>query len=151
MAKEVFLLSKVDNLGNEGDVVTVAEGYARNYLLPRGLAAEVNDAARRRLTKLQEQRVVVEAEALVKARELAEKVSAVSLTIAVKTREDDKLYGSVGAAEIATALEDQGIEIDRHALQLETPLKELGVFDVNIKLHPEVEGTVKAWIVDADA
>jgi large subunit ribosomal protein L9 len=151
MAKEVFLLSKVESLGNEGDVVSVADGYARNYLLPRGLAAEANDAARRRLTKLQEQRSAAAAGALKKARALAEKISSLSVTIAVKTREDDKLYGSVGAAEIATALEDQGIEVDRHALQMETPLKELGVFDVKIKLHPEVEGSVKAWIVDADA
>jgi large subunit ribosomal protein L9 len=151
MAKEVFLLSTVDSLGKEGDVVSVADGYARNYLFPKGLAAEVNEAARRRLVKLQEQRVAKEAAELAQARELAAKVGAASVTIAVKTREDDKLYGSVGAAEIAAALADQGIEIDRHALQLETSLKELGVFDVKIKLHPEVECTVKAWIVDADA
>jgi large subunit ribosomal protein L9 len=148
MATELFLMADVPDLGVEGDVVTVADGYARNYLIPKQLAAPVTNATKRRLAKIQREREAARAEALADARKLAAKLEGVSVTIAVKTSEGEKLYGSVGETEIAEALKVQGIEIDRSLIDLESHIKELGVFDVKIKLQPEVEASVKVWIVE---
>lgn len=148
MPTEVLLMSDVANLGSEGDVVKVSDGYARNYLLPKQLAAPVNEATRRRLEKLRREREQERAGALKSARAKAGALANVSCTIAVKTGEDEKLYGSVTAADIAESLKGQGVEIDRHSLVLEAPIKELGVYDVPVKLHPEVEAAIKVWVVE---
>lgn len=151
MAKEVFLMADVKDLGSEGDVVTVAEGYARNYLFPQKLAAEVTDATRRRLVKIQQERDVKQAAALVVAQEKATQLKSINVTIPAKTSEEDKLYGSVSAADIEKILVGQNCDVDRAMIQLEEPIKTLGVFDVPVLLHPEVEGSVKVWVVDQDA
>jgi large subunit ribosomal protein L9 len=151
MAKEVFLMADVKDLGSEGDVVTVAEGYARNYLFPQKLAAEVTDATRRRLVKIQKERDVKQAATLVTARERATKLKSLNVTIPAKTSEEDKLYGSVTAADIEKILLGQNFDVDRAMIQLEEPIKTLGVYDVPVLLHPEVEGSVKVWVVDQDA
>jgi large subunit ribosomal protein L9 len=148
MATEVFLMADVANLGSEGEVVTVADGYARNYLLPKQLAAPVTEATRRRLVKLQSEREASRLEATADARKLAKKLEGVSVTIAVKTVEGEKLYGSVGEVEIAAALKQQGFDFDRSQIVLAETIKELGVFEVIIKLQPGVDATVKAWIVE---
>jgi large subunit ribosomal protein L9 len=148
MATEVLLMAVVDGLGKEGDVVTVADGYARNYLLPRELAAPVTEATRRRLVKIQAEREKELAEALSGAKELAKQVSAASCTIAVKVGEGEQLYGSVTESDIVDSLKAQGIELDRHQVVLEDPIKELGTYDVLVSLHPEVEATVKVWVVE---
>jgi large subunit ribosomal protein L9 len=148
MATEVLLMSDVPNLGGEGEVVSVSDGYARNYLIPKKLGAPVTAAARARLAKLREQRAADLEQARDGAAKLAERLAAVSCTIPVKTGEDEKLYGSVTAADIARVLEQQGVEIDRHKIELEAPIKELGVFDVPVKLHPGVGTTIKVWVVE---
>lgn len=148
MATEVLLMSDVANLGAEGDVVQVADGYARNYLLPKSLAAPVNEATRRRLEKLRKEREAELKARLQGALEAAKRLENVSCTIPVKTGEDEKLYGSVGVEDIAEALQKQGVELDKHLLQLEKPIKELGVFDIPVKLHPDVDVAVKVWIVE---
>ncbi|MCK5528709.1 MAG: 50S ribosomal protein L9 [Kiritimatiellae bacterium] len=147
MATELLLMENVPNLGNEGDVVNVADGYARNYLVPKKIAEKVTAAARARLAKLMEQRAEERKLELAGARALADKLAKASCTITVKTGEDDKLYGSVNNADIAKSLSEQGIEIDRHIIVVEEPIKELGVFDVKVKLHADVNATVKVWIV----
>jgi len=148
MAKEVLLMADVADLGVEGDVVTVADGYARNFLLPRKLAAPVTEATRRRLAKIRAEREELRCKAVAEAGALAEKLSGVSCTIAVKTSEEDKLYGSVSAADIVASLKEQGVDLDRQALVLESPIKELGIFEVPVKLDPEVECTLKVWVVE---
>jgi large subunit ribosomal protein L9 len=148
MSKEVLLMTNVAELGGEGDVVTVSEGYARNYLFPRKLAAPVSGATKRRLAKLREQREAKHQEELAAARDKAAKLEKVSCTITVKTGADGKMFGSVTAAHIADVLKSQGTEIDKHSLLLETPIKELGVYDVKVKLHSEVQGTIKVWVVE---
>ncbi len=145
---EVLLMKDVPDLGQEGQVVRVKPGYARNYLLPRDLAAPVTEATRRRLAKMREERAADDAQRLQGARDLAGRLAAASVTIAVKTGEGEQMYGSVSAADIAENLKTQGIEIDRHQLELEHPLKELGVFDVPVRIHPDVEAAVKVWIVE---
>lgn len=148
MSTEILLMRDVSELGSEGDVVTVADGYARNFLFPRKLAAPVTEATRRRLAKLRREREEDLKARLEGCRRLADRLAGISCTIAVKAGEDEKLYGSVTAADIVDSLKQQGVEIDRHAVALEHPLKELGVFDVKINLHPQVEATVKVWVVE---
>jgi len=148
MATEVFLMADVTDLGVEGDVVTVADGYARNYLIPKQLGAPVTAATQRRLAKIQREREEARAAAVAEAEAQAKKLAGISVTIPVKTVEGEKLYGSVGEVEIAEALKQQGHEIDKSLIVLDEHIKELGVFDVTIKLQPEVEATVKVWIVE---
>jgi len=148
MATEIFLMADVADLGAEGDVVNVADGYARNYLIPKQLGAPVTDATKRKLAKIQREREIARVASIAEAKKMVGKLEGVSVTIAVKTSEGDKLYGSVGEQEIADALKEQGIKIDRNLIALESHIKELGVFDVKIKLQPEVEATIKVWIVE---
>ncbi len=147
MATELLLMENIPDLGSEGDIVNVADGYARNYLLPKGLGEKVTAGARARLAKLMEQRAEERKLQLAGARALATKLKEASCTITVKTGEEEKLYGSVTNQDIAKALSEQGIEIDRHIIVVENPIKELGVFDVKVKLHADVDATVKVWIV----
>ncbi|MGQ9661949.1 MAG: 50S ribosomal protein L9 [Kiritimatiellia bacterium] len=148
MAVEVLLMADVKGLGVEGDTVRVADGYARNYLFPQKLAAPVTPAMRRQLAKMQREREEQRRATIARLRELAERIAAVSCTIAAKTTGEDKLYGSVGAAEIVAALKLQGIEVDRHSILLDEPIKQLGVYEIKVKLHPEVETAVKVWVVE---
>jgi large subunit ribosomal protein L9 len=147
MATELMLMDTVPNLGTEGEIVTVANGYARNYLLPKGLGAPVTKAAQARLAKLQESRATERKQTVAAAKAAAKKLAGVSCTITVRTGEDDKLYGSVTNGDIAEALAEQGLEIDRHSIQLDGPIKELGVFDVAVRLDADVKATIKVWIV----
>jgi large subunit ribosomal protein L9 len=141
-------MSNVADLGSEGDVVTVADGYARNYLFPKNLGAPVTEATRRRLAKMQEQREKERKVATETAQKLANKISELSCTIPVKVGEDGGLFGSVSAQDIVTALADQSVEIDKNALNLAAPIKELGVFDVAVQLDQGVETKVKVWVVE---
>jgi large subunit ribosomal protein L9 len=148
MATEVLLMANVTDLGSEGDVVTVADGYARNYLIPQELAAPVTEATRRRLAKIRVRRQATRKAELADARATAARFKNASVTIPVKTGEEGKMYGSVTTIDIAEALKSQGIDVDRHSLVLEHGIKELGVFDVPVKLHTDVEATVKVWVVE---
>lgn len=149
MSTEVLLLSDIEKLGKAGDVVKVADGYARNFLLPKDLAAPVSQHALRRLEKLRKEREelsrIQKAEALDKAGKLAN----ASVTLRAKTVDGSRLYGSISAADIVAALEaDTKVAVDKAQLDLAEPLKETGTFDVTVKLHPEVSCTVKVWIVE---
>jgi large subunit ribosomal protein L9 len=148
MAKEVILMDDVDGLGRQGDVVRVAEGYARNYLVPRNLAAPVTDATRRRIEKRRKDREVKLVADKSGAESLAQTLENTSVTISVKTASEGKLFGSVTPADIAKALAGQGIAVDRHKIELEEPIREVGVFKVPVKLHPDVRATVKVWVVE---
>jgi len=147
MSKEVLLMADVSDLGSEGDVVKVSEGYARNYLLPRSLAAPVTAATRRRLEKIRKERENVRQVELAVARELAAKLEKISCTIPVKAKEE-KLYGSVTVNDVVDALKANGVQVDKAQVLLAEPIKELGVFEVKIKLHADVEATIKVWVVE---
>lgn len=147
MATEVILLTDVKGLGKEGDVVRVADGYARNYLIPQEKAALVTEATRRRLEKRRREREAQLAAEKAAAETLAAKLAAISCTITVKTGEDQKMFGSVTAAQIAEALKAQGVDIAKNQIQLEEPLRELGVFTIPVKLNAGVQASVKVWIV----
>jgi len=149
MAQEVMLLKDVAGCGAEGEVVRVSEGYARNYLLPRKLAAPVTDATRRRLEKQRAARAAQEAVAEKAARELAARLEQVSCTLPVKTGEGGKMFGAITAPMIAGQLQKaHGIALEKHQLELAEPIKELGVFSLPVQLHPKVAATLKVWIVE---
>lgn len=148
MAIEVMLMQTIPDLGKEGSVVRVANGYARNYLLPRRLAELVTPAAQRRLVKLQREREDADKVLTAEAAALAQRLSGVSVTLAVKTTDGEHLYGSVGVPEIVAALETQGYSIDKQAVAIAEPIKELGVYEVKISLAAGQEATIKAWVVE---
>jgi len=144
---KVILKSDVERLGKTGDVVTVAAGFARNYLLPRGLALEATDRGmeqieidRRRDEKTLQKKAS-------DAVDLQKKLEEVSLTISKQSGESDKLFGTVTAMEIAEALEKEGHEIDKRKIELEEPIKTLGIYTVPIRLHSDVTAKVKLWVV----
>lgn len=147
MSVEMILMQDVKDLGSAGQIVKVSEGYARNYLLPNKLAASVTESTRRQLAKLQAQREIERKAAVEKARDLSAAIQKGRYTIAMKVGEGDKLFGSVTAGDILKALASQGFELDKHAVELENPIKELGVFEVKVKVHPEVETLIKVWVV----
>jgi len=148
MAIELILTETVVGLGAEGDVVRVAEGYARNYLLPHKLAAPVTEATRRRMETRRRAREQDQKQELEKARALVATIEQASCTITVKTGEEGKLFGSVTASDIVEALKAQGLELDKHQIELPEPLRELGVFNLPVRVHPEVQATLKVWIVE---
>lgn len=148
--QEIFLMTDVDGLGDEGDVVKVAEGYARNYLLPRKLAAQVTPGTRRRLEKIREERVKREAETLSDAQRQAEAIQKISVTIAVKVGDNGQMFGSVTSAEIAEGLKQQGYNLDRRKVLLKSALRETGVFEVPVKLHTQVQAHIKVWVVEEE-
>ncbi|MGI6087004.1 MAG: 50S ribosomal protein L9 [Kiritimatiellia bacterium] len=148
MSRELILMSDVDGLGLEGSIVKVSEGYARNYLIPRKLAVPVDKAALRRLEKNRKEREDRQARELSAARAKAEELEKVSCTVTVKVGEGEKIFGSVTVTDIMGALKDQGFEIERRRILLADPIRELGVYDVKIRLHQEVEAVIKVWVVD---
>jgi len=148
MVKEIVLMSDVPGLGIEGDLVKVADGYARNYLLPRKLAVPIKALSRRQLDARQAVRENRMASDRERAERLIDTLKDLSVTIPVKAGTEGKLYGSVNAADISEALRGLGVEIDRHKISLKEPLRELGVFDVTLKLHPDFQAQIKVWVVE---
>lgn len=144
---QVILRGSLENLGGPGEVVAVKAGYARNYLIPKGLAYEATDANLRRIEHEKQKLERQEQEALTIAQEQAKSFEDLSLTFNVRAGEEGKLFGSVGSADVAEKLQEQGLEVDRRQIMLEEPLKELGVFSVPIRLHADVRPEVKVWIV----
>ncbi len=148
MAIEVLLMDQVEGLGIEGDIVKVADGYARNFLFPKGIASEVTEGKKRQIEKKRTERLAQLEKEKGAAEELAKKIEGIECTIAAKVGENGQMFGSVGIPQILEKIKEQGLEIDRTKVVLATPLHELGVFDVSIKLHAEVTGTLKVWIVE---
>ena len=143
---EVILREDVDKLGRRGDVVKVAEGYGRNFLLPRGLALAVTDANKAMIEK--EKRALLARLAKEKAefQAVADRIGSIRFVAPRKVGENDVLYGSVTSGDIAEFLKGKGIDLDKRKVQLEEPIKKLGDHEVHIKLHPEVTATLKVLV-----
>lgn len=149
MAIELILLEDVEDLGNAGEKVNVAPGFARNFLIPRGLAEKVTPGALRQIEARKERIEAHRKEEFEKAQALATKIAETEITISMQAGEDEKLFGSVSANMIADALEAEGISIEHRRVKLHEPIKELGVFNVEIKLHADVIANAKVWVVRA--
>lgn len=144
---EVILREHVDNLGRRGDVVKVAAGYARNYLLPRHLALAVTDANKRQIERERKNAEARELEEKSQAEAFAARLADVDVAIARRVGENDTLYGSVTTADIAAALAAKGFEIDRRKITLAEPLKSLGQVTVPLKIHRDVTAQLKVSVV----
>jgi large subunit ribosomal protein L9 len=146
---KLILLEDVENLGLAGDEVSVAPGYARNYLLPKNLAAKASPGTLRQLAarkeKIEEQRKLE----MEKSKVIAASIEKAEITIQMQASEDDQLFGSVTDRVIADKLNEMGIEVDHNQIKLENHIKELGMFDVPVKLHGNVTATAKVWVVRA--
>ena len=144
---EVILRQHVDNLGRRGEVVKVANGYARNFLLPRKLALVVTDGNRKQIERERAKLDALEAEEQKAAEAIAARLAGVEVEIARKVGETEALYGSVTTTDVAAALHAKGFDIDRRKVQLQEPIKKLGEFDVPVKLHREVVARIKVKVV----
>ena len=144
---EVILREHVDNLGRRGDVVKVAQGYARNYLLPRKLALAVTEANKRQIDREKKVAEAKDAEEKAQAEAVAQRLTAAELEIARRVGENQTLYGSVTSADIAQALQARGIEIDKRRIQLPEPLKALGETTVPVKIHRDVTAQVRVKVI----
>lgn len=150
MSKQLILLNDVEGLGIVGDVVEVADGHARNYLLPQNLAEPVSD---RMIEKLADARAAREAELLEEkaaAESYARKVADTRVSITVKTSGEGRLYGSVGPGEIVEAANKAGLKLDEKQVNLGSPIRQLGGYDVRIRLHPEVTENLKVEVKTED-
>lgn len=147
MAMEVILREHVDNLGQRGDVVKVASGYARNYLLPRKLALKVTDANKKQIERERASAEAREAEERDAMQAIATKMEAVEIVIARRVGEGDALYGSVTSADIADSLAAQGFETDKRKIQLGDPIRAIGESTVPVKLHRDVTAQVTVKVV----
>lgn len=144
---EVILRQAVENLGKPGDVVKVSNGYARNFLLPRGVAYEATPGNLKRIAQERDRLEAAENERRSAAQALAEKLEQVSLTFSARVGEEGKLFGSVTGADIAHQLEAQGFTIEKRQIDLHDPIKTLGVFRVPVRLHADVKPEVKVWVI----
>ena len=143
---KVILRKNIDKLGKDRDIVIVKDGFARNFLLPKGLALI---ATKDNINKIEQEKRKLEHNREIeknKAKELADKLQGFSCTITAEAK-DDLLYGSITAVEISKALEDEQLNIDKTDILLEEPIKKLGIYEVEVRLHPEVSTKIKVWVV----
>ncbi len=144
---KVILRKNFSQLGKIGDVVDVKDGYARNFLIPRQIAYLATEG---NIKALEEEKKVVakkEAANLDNARNLAAELEKISITIPVKVGEEEKIFGSVTTQMIADAIKEKGFEIDKRKIEISEPIKALGIYTVNVKLHSDVNASVKTWVV----
>lgn len=146
----LLLRRNIDNLGLIGDIVEVADGYGRNYLLPQGFAVEATKDNLARFERERRRLIVQERETREKMELLAKELVSGSCTIIARSTEEGHLFGSVTARDIAAQFRAEGIPVEPKMVLLEEPIKELGIYKVNVRLHPEVEATTKVWVVKGD-
>ncbi|MBD3343838.1 MAG: 50S ribosomal protein L9 [Chitinivibrionales bacterium] len=144
---DVILKQDYGKLGKTMDVVSVKEGYARNFLFPRGIAVLATEGNRKAVAEAKKVNEKREGKKIKEAGELAQKIEKVPCTIPVKVGEEDKMYGSVGSQEICDFLKKEGFDIERSKVMLEEPIKQLGVYTIDIDLYKDVIAHLKVWVV----
>ncbi len=144
---KVILKEDHEQLGKAGEIVQVADGYARNYLMPRGLALRVTRSNMAVYEAEKRQKEIFQNKARRTAEALVKELEKVSCTAVVPVGEEDKIFGSVTNQHVADLLKEKGYDIDRRNILLDEPIRALGVYTVGIRLHPEVEGKIKVWVV----
>jgi len=145
----IILLQDFEDLGKAGEQIDVKDGYARNFLFPKGLALKADKNSIKRFQEMARLKDKKKDRALKQSRELAEKLQAVSLTVPVQVGEEDRVFGAVTSIEIAQQLKDKGYDIDKRQILLEEPIKALGIFEIPIKLHSEITTSIKLWVIKA--
>jgi large subunit ribosomal protein L9 len=144
---EIILRQAIENLGHPGDVVTVKNGYARNFLLPRGFAYEATPGNLKRIAAERGRLEAAENDRRETASELAKRLEEVQLTFSARVGEEGKLFGSVTSADIAEQLAAQGFTVERRLIDLHEPIKALGVYRVPVRLHADVKPEIRVWVI----
>jgi len=145
---KVILREDIKTLGKIGQIVDVADGYARNYLVPRGLAVEANT---KNIRSLEHEKKIIQGKAKKlkdSAQDFASKISSMALTIKAKAGEEGKLFGSVTTMDIAEALKNEGLDVDKKKILLEEPIRRLGSYSVNIKIHHEISAQLNVQVIE---
>ena len=145
----VILKQEVEHLGDPGDIVAVAPGYGRNYLIPRGLAIPATAASMKQAEHQQRVAQAIRRKELSGAQELASRLENVAISIRRETGDDEKLFGSVTNRDIVAALGEEGIEVDRRQVLLDEPIRSIGLFNVQVRLHSEVAASVRVYVIRA--
>ncbi len=143
----IILLRDFENLGNAGEQMEVKRGFARNYLIPQGIALLANKNNMKKFEEIARLKKNKIDRALKNSENLANKLKALSLTVPVKVGEEDRVFGSVTSQVIADQLAEKGYEIDKRQIQLEEPIKALGIYDIPVRLHAEITASVKLWVI----
>jgi large subunit ribosomal protein L9 len=142
---KIILLKDVENLGKKGDIVTVRDGYARNYLIPKGFAKEATPSTIKEFEMMEDLKKKREEKRKKEAEEIKNKIEKISLTFYLKGKE--KTYGAITSKDIIEELNKKGFDVEKGSLKMERPLKEPGFYEIPLKLHPEVEANLRVWIV----
>ena len=146
---DVILLKDVEQVGKEGSIVHVKPGFARNFLLPHGLAVPATPEHVKRFEERTRQRELKTQRLRKDAEILKRKLEGRSLTLKLTMGEEEQAFGSVTVHDLFQALAQEGLPVDKHAIQLEEPIKALGIYEIPVRLHPEVSATLKLWVVKA--
>jgi large subunit ribosomal protein L9 len=144
---KVILSKDVEKIGRATEVLKVKDGFARNFLIPRGLAFAATAANLARLKQQEERNAQQQEKIKRQAEALKEKINNFSLTLPALVHEEESLYGSISAQEISAALKEEGFEISKDCILLEEPIKSLGIYEVPLKLHPQVSDNIRIWVV----
>jgi len=144
---EVILHQDIERIGKTGQIVKVKDGFARNFLIPNGLALPLTPANLKKLEQEKQIKTLQLEKAKREAEGLKEKLAHLSLTIPVLTHDEDRLYASITAQDLAVALKEEGFDIDKNSILLEEPIKSLGIYEVLVNLHPEIPAKIKVWVV----
>jgi large subunit ribosomal protein L9 len=144
---DVILREKIKNLGAEADIVPVRPGFARNYLIPKGLAFEATRGNRRHIERLKEQRARREAEEMAVAEKVSTKLKKLRIKLELDTGQGGKAFGSITTMDLAKAMAAEGVEVDRHLIILEKPIKSTGRFEVPVKLHPDLTVDLRVQVI----
>ncbi len=144
---EVILNKDVADIGKAGAIVKVKEGFARNFLFPQNLAKPVTSGSLKILEQQKQIKDAQSAKLKAQAVEIQERLGSLSLTIPALAQDEEKLYGSISAHDIAEALKNEGFSIDKNVIDLNEPIKSLGIYEIQLKLHPEVTAKLKLWVV----
>jgi len=144
---KIILLKNIEKLGKEGEVVEVKDGYARNYLLPQGFALKAEEKYIKRWREIKKIREKIREKKEEATLSMKERIEKLSLTITCEVKKDDEIYGSVGVAQILSALKEEGVELPKNNIELDEPIRKLGIYTVKVKLSPQQEAFLKLWVV----
>jgi large subunit ribosomal protein L9 len=147
---EVVLMKDYDGLGKAMEVISVKDGYARNYLIPQGVAVPATESNKKKVVESKRLSEKREEKKIIEAREIAKKIEQVPCTIPVKVGEEEKIYGSVSAQDIADFLKKEGFNVEKRNVGLEEAIKQLGVYNIDINLYRDVTAKLKVWVVKED-
>jgi len=144
---KIIITKDSEKLGKEGDVIEVKEGFARNFLLPRGLAIKATKNSFKEIEELKKRKDKQEEKVKIDALEIKTKIEALSLTITTEAKDTEELYGSITEQQILKALKEEGFTLEKGKIAIPEPVKKLGVYNLKVKLHPAVEANLRLWVM----